>query len=442
VTRIFKFLTSSITAFAAAPRAARVGSFLFFLASVADGTLMPFFPLWARNDAGIPVEYIGLLLGCYAGGELLATPFVGGIADRVGRRPVLLASTTGIGVGFILLFFAPGAITTAFSLLVIGIFESVLHPTAATVITDVVPQDDRRNHFAMTRIMSNAGRIIGPALGGILALWSLHLVFFGAAATILIGAAAVAALLPETWHGRTNGDDDDDDESLTALGAALRDRRLAGLLLSISVLEIAVSWIEAVTPLYATAAGALTPTGIGMLFAYAGVVGVIFQLPVTQASQRISGFATVLGSGAIEALAFVFLLPTPALPLLVAAITLATFARMLSARWSRRSCRSWRRATRRRPIRPRSRWCSISRTPPARRSAPGSTPCPQCCPGALASSPPWPPHSRSRLRRGGMKRSKQTKARMAERYSAARSSAFTSSSISLTLEPSSLAMSS
>jgi MFS transporter, DHA1 family, tetracycline resistance protein len=330
VTRIFKFLTSSITAFSAAPRAARVGSFLFFVASVADGTLMPFFPLWARNDAGIAVEYIGLLLGCYAGGELLATPFVGGIADRVGRRPVLLASTTGIGVGFILLFYAPGAIATAFSLLVIGIFESVLHPTAATVITDVVPADDRRGHFAMTRVMSNAGRIIGPALGGILAFWSLHLVFLGAGVTILTGAAAVAVLLPETWHGPTEADNDDDDESLTALGAAFRDRRLAGLLLSISVLEIAVSWIEAVTPLYATAAGALTPTGIGMLFAYAGVIGVIFQLPVTQASQRISGFATVLWSGAIEALAFVFLLPAPAIPLLIVAITLATFARMLS----------------------------------------------------------------------------------------------------------------
>jgi MFS transporter, DHA1 family, tetracycline resistance protein len=182
----------------------------------------------------------------------------------------------------------------------------------------------------MTRIMSNAGRIIGPALGGVLALWSLHLVFFGAAVTILIGAAAISALLPETWQGSTDKDSDDDDESLTALGAALRDRRLAWLLLSISVLEIAVSWIEAVTPLYATAAGALTPTGIGMLFAYAGAIGVIFQIPVTQASQRINGFTTVLWSGAIEALAFAFLLPAPALPLLIAAITLATFARMLS----------------------------------------------------------------------------------------------------------------
>jgi MFS family permease len=330
VSRIFKVLMSPFTTFRAAPSAARVGSFLFFVASVADGTLMPFFPLWARNDAGIPVQYIGLLLGCYAGGELLATPFVGGIADRVGRRPVLLASTTGIGVGFLLLFFAPGVIATAGALLVIGLFESVLHPTAATVITDVVPAEERRNHFAMTRMMSNAGRIVGPALGGVLALWSLHLVFFGAAAAILTGAAVVAAPLPETWHGGSEGEEDDDDESLTALGAALRDRRLAGLLLSISALEIAVSWIEAVTPLYATAAGAVTPTGVGLLFAYAGVVGVIFQLPVTQASQRVSGFVTVLAAGAIEALGFVFLLPAPALPLLIAAITCMSFARMLS----------------------------------------------------------------------------------------------------------------
>ena len=152
--------------------------------------------------------------------------------------------------------------------------------------------------------------------------------FFGAAATILTGAAAVAALLPETWQGLADGGGDD--ESLTALGAAFHDRRLAGLLLSMSVLEIAVSWIDAVTPLYATAGGALTPTGVGMLFAYAGVIGVIFQLPVTQASQRLSGFATALWSGAIEALALVFLLPTPALPLLIAAIALASFARMLS----------------------------------------------------------------------------------------------------------------
>ena len=327
----FKILTSAFATLRGMPSAARVGLFLFFVASMADGTLMPFFALWAHADAGIPIEYIGLLLGCYAGGELLATPFVGGIADQFGRRPVLLASTTGVGLGFVLLYFARGAFVIAAALVIIGIFESVLHPTAATVIADVPPEESRREHFALTRVASNAGHMAGPALGAVLALWSLSLVFFGSAAAILCGAAVVAAFLPETLRRGAGGEDDeDDDESLVALTAAFRDRRLAGLLVSVAGLEIAVSWIEAIMPLYANADGTLGPSGIGMLFSYAGVLGVVFQLPVTHASKQMSGFATVLSAGAVQALAFACLLLSPALPSLTAAITLVAFAGMLS----------------------------------------------------------------------------------------------------------------
>ena len=128
---------------------------------------------------------------------------------------------------------------------------------------------------------------------------------------------------------RAKEEKDDDEESLTALAAALRDRRLAALLMPIAALEIGASWIEAVTPLYADKAGTLTPTGIGMLFTYAGALSVMFQLPVTQASERMSGYAMILLSGTTEALAFGCLLLTPALPLLAVAMTLMALARML-----------------------------------------------------------------------------------------------------------------
>jgi MFS family permease len=331
VNRIVKFLTSAITTFLRAPGAAQVGMFLFFAAAVADGILMPFFALWAHKVAGIPIEFIGLLLGCYAGGELLATPFVGGIADRVGRRPVLLVSTCGVGCGFILLYMVHGAFAVAAALIVIGVFESVLHPTASTVIADVVPAETRREHFAARRVMSNAGSMAGPALGAVLALHSIGLVFLGAGITILVGALFVAIFLVETRpQGPSGGEDDDDEESVLALTAVFRDSHLAGLIVPIALLEIVASWIASIAPLYADAGGTLTASGIGLLFTYAGALGVVLQMPITQATERMSGFSIVLWSGAVQAAAFACLFTSAALPMLVAAVTLLALAGMLS----------------------------------------------------------------------------------------------------------------
>jgi len=329
VTFVSTLLSSNIALIRALPKPARVSLFIFFMAGFSDGVLMPFFALWAQNEAGVSVEYIGLLLGCYAGGELLATPFVGGIADQLGRRPVLLISTLGVGTGFLMLYMTRGVFAAAVSLIIIGIFESVLHPTAATVTADVVPADKLRQHFALNRVMSNAGRVVGPALGAVLVLWSLGLVFFGAALSLLLGALSVALFLPETLTRRAESGDDDDDEGLTAFGAAFRDRRLAALLIPVAVLEISASWIEAIMPLYANNAGTISPSGIGLLFSYAGALIVVLQLPVIQASAKMKGFSIIVASGLALALAFVSLLASPGLPLLIAAVTLLSLAQML-----------------------------------------------------------------------------------------------------------------
>jgi MFS transporter, DHA1 family, tetracycline resistance protein len=325
-----KSFTSAFTTFIRAPGAARVGMFLFFAASVADGILMPFFALWAHRIAGIPIEFIGLLLGCYAGGELLATPFVGGIADKVGRRPVLLVSTCGVGCGFILLYLVQGAFAVAAALIVIGVFESVLHPTASAVMADVVPAETLREHFAARRVMSSAGGMVGPALGALLALRSLGLVFLGAGLTMIVGALVVAIFLAETRPPDATPGEDDDEESLLALTAVFRDSRLAALIAPVALLQIVASWIASVTPLYADAGGTLTASGIGLLFTYAGALGVVLQMPITQATARMSGFSIVMWSGAVQALAFACLFVSPAVPLLVAAVTFLMLADMLA----------------------------------------------------------------------------------------------------------------
>ena len=309
-------------------RPASIALLLFLLVGFADGAMLPFFALWAQGEAGIPVAWIGVLFGCYAGGEILATPFIGGIADRKGRRPVLLCSTLGVGLGFALLYVSHGVFQAACVLLFIGVSESVLHPTIATVIADTIPGEKTRSYFSLARVMSNIGRAAGPAVGAVLVLHSLGAVFLGSAAALFACACLVAMTLPETRRAGSVADDDDG-EGLSSLLPAFRDRRLAGLLAWVVLLEMSSSWIEAVLPLYAHGAHTLTPSGVGSLFTYGALLVVVFQFPLTRMTRNASESTLIVASGVVLMGAFVALMLSSSVTTLIIAMTGFAFADML-----------------------------------------------------------------------------------------------------------------
>lgn len=311
-----------------------VALWLYALAGLADGALMPFFALWAQREAHVPTKYIGVLLACYAGGELLATPLLGGIADRVGRRPVLLCSTLGIGLGFLLLGHLHGAWLIALCLIGIGIFECALHPTIATVIADTAAPDQLRNHYSLASIASSIGRVAGPALGALLARISLGAVFTSGGISMLCAATLVVVMLPETMpHDAARSDDaqddDEEEESLAALLPAFKDRRLAMLLLWFTAIEIADGWTEVVIPLAAHAAHALSVSEVGMLFTYGAAIAAVLQWPVTRWLSKIEGFVWFIAGGVAVAAGFLLLLIRIDVLTLVAGVTLFSFAQVL-----------------------------------------------------------------------------------------------------------------
>lgn len=314
--------------FRSAPRPALLGLLLFFCAGFADGMLIPFFPLWANDEAGIPVGAIGLLFGCYAGGELVAAPLIGGIADRIGRRPVLVASSLGVGGGFFALFFVDGVLAAAGVLLLVGMCESVLHPTILTVIGDVTPEADHRHWFSLARVSSSAGHILGPAVGAVLAFLSLGTVFLAAGGMLLLGGIAMFFGLAETIN-LASTDDDEDEEGLSALLPAFRDRQLAALLLWVVLFEIAGSWIESVLPLYARDAGILTPSGIGTLFAFEAALMVCLQMLVSGAVRGRSGLWLTVCAGISTTIAFMTLAASASMFSLICAVSLCAITQML-----------------------------------------------------------------------------------------------------------------
>lgn len=122
---------------------------------------------------------LGWLVAIYPIMQFLATPILGQLSDRFGRKPILAFSIFGTAVGYIL--FAIGIITKNIPLLFFaraldGITGGNLS-VAQAVIADVTPPKDRTKRFALIGAAFGTGFVLGPYLGAKLS--SPGISFFG-----------------------------------------------------------------------------------------------------------------------------------------------------------------------------------------------------------------------------------------------------------------------
>ena len=167
-----------------------------------SGTMvLAFLVLYVTRTLGVTPARAALALTAYGVAALLAMPLAGFLTDRVGPLPIMKSSLFFTGL---LLFIFPLAKSYSAILLMTFIFavlnESV-RPASLSMVSDIVAPDQRKAAFALSRLAANLGMSVGPAIGGVLAVYSFHWLFFADGATSIL-AAGVLALVPMRNTGR------------------------------------------------------------------------------------------------------------------------------------------------------------------------------------------------------------------------------------------------
>ena len=253
-----------------------------FLIVVVDlvgfGLVIPLLPFYAVRYGASP-QQVTLLLATYSLMQLLTAPLWGRLSDRIGRRPVLVASMAASAVAYLWLGNATALWMLYGARALAGACAGNI-AAAQAYIADVTKPAERAKGMGLIGAAFGLGFIIGPALGGFLAghdpaTADVETPAWVAAALSFIALLGVVWLLPESLpSAERNGAPR---RRLHALLGALRRPVLSRLILIFFLVILAFAGMESTFALWVIAQFGWGPGQVGYVFAYIGVISAILQ---------------------------------------------------------------------------------------------------------------------------------------------------------------------
>jgi multidrug resistance protein len=255
------------------------------------GMILPFLTFYAQEFKATPLE-IGLLFSSYSLTQLLFAPLLGRLSDRVGRRPVLLASIAGSVLSYAIFAAAPSYAVLLLARSLSGV-AAANYAIAQAYMADVSSPAERSRAMGLVGAAFGLGFVLGPALGGLLAqlgsvsssLAPLGPRLVPVAAAVLAGINLLIAWfsLPESLSPelRRNAAARQDRRGswlgVAELRDVWRDSPLRGLMVLFFLVMFGFSMMETTLALFCQARFGFGARETSWLFVFVGVVLVVVQ---------------------------------------------------------------------------------------------------------------------------------------------------------------------
>ena len=256
------------------------------------GFVVTFLALYLTVDRGFSPAFAGLVASLYGLGGSVASVAGGVLADRIGRRPTLLAAQSATAAATLVLGLVHPAWAIAATAAVLGFTSNASRPAVSAIMADLVPASDRVRAFSLNYWAINIGFAFSAAAAGLIAAHGFLLLFIGDSATTLLCALVVFARVPETRPqaaATTAGPGSGPGGSATAaaapprigLTAVLRDPAFMALVGLTFLLACVSNQGSVALPIVMGRAG-YSATDYGLVVSLNGLLIVLLQIPVTR----------------------------------------------------------------------------------------------------------------------------------------------------------------
>lgn len=136
--------------------------FVVLIDLIGFGIVLPLLPFYG-SEFGATAITIGLLYSIFSFAQLIFSPIWGSLSDRIGRRPIMLISTLGSMVAYIIFGLAGSLGVLLFSRLLAGVMGGSIS-TAQAYIADVTTTEERARGMGLIGAAFGIGFVLGPVL--------------------------------------------------------------------------------------------------------------------------------------------------------------------------------------------------------------------------------------------------------------------------------------
>ena len=254
------------------------------------GFAAPYLAIYLTAKADVSVATAGVVVSLMAVGGLVGAPLGGALADRLGRKPMLIGGLLLTAASWVNVAFTSGTMQLGVAVLLAGFASSLPRPAMSAAIADVVPEEHRRRAFGLHYWAINLGFAVAASVAGLLANVSWHLVFGLDACS----SVAAAVLLYFAMKDARPADAGEKPRFRDMLTGPVKDGVF--MLLVVEGLMTACMFSQISVPLAQEMKANGLTTQYGPLLAINGVLIVLLQPSITQVSARLRA-TTVLGAG-------------------------------------------------------------------------------------------------------------------------------------------------
>lgn len=147
--------------------------FPIFITAMIDfigfGIIIPIGPYYVETFHGNPVDF-SILLVVYSAAQFVASPYLGRLSDRFGRKKVLSVGLSGEIFGYIIFGLSPFLFLLYIGRLITGATSGNL-PVLYSFVSDKTDAGNRTRAIGLIGAAIGIGFVIGPAIGGLLSIF-------------------------------------------------------------------------------------------------------------------------------------------------------------------------------------------------------------------------------------------------------------------------------